>query len=47
MRVLVVWSPRNGFLHQAFLGGGACQGCSGGGLGEVKKVKLKMLALPS
>ena len=47
MRLLFAWSPRNGFLHQACLGGGACQGRGWGGLGEVKKVKLKMFALPS
>lgn len=47
MRVLVLWSPRNGFLHRASLGGGACQGRSGGGMGEVTKVELKTFALPS
>ena len=47
VRVLVVWNPRNGFLQQASLGGGACQGRGGGGMGEVTKVKLKMFALPS
>ena len=47
VRVLVMWSPRNGFLQQASLGGGACQGRGGGGMGEVTKVKLKMFALPS
>ena len=47
VRVLILWSPRNGFLHQASLGGGTCQGWGGGGMGEVMKVKLKRLALPS
>lgn len=47
VRVLVVWSPRSGFLHQASLGGGAGQGPGGGGMGEVTKVKLKMFALLS
>ena len=47
VRVLVVWSSRNGFLQQASLGGGACQGWGGGGMHEVTKVKLKMFDLPS
>lgn len=46
VRVLVV-CPRNGFLQQASLGGGACQGWGGGGMHEVTKVKLKMFGLPS
>ena len=29
------------------LGGGACYGWAGGGIGEVKKVKLQMFALPT
>ena len=47
VRVLVMWSPRNGFLQQASLGGGACQGWAGGGIEEIKKVKLKMYVLPT
>ena len=38
VRVLVLWSPGNGFLHQVSLGGGACQGPGRGGMGEVMKV---------